>query len=261
MPVPVYPTVVFVDELSALSAIPLQPLPINANEQYCPPVASGGSLTVPTYPGIAFPHELPLVTQLQNNDLLFLEQPNGDGTYSTYSVEVSSISAIGQSGWSGYSGESGYSGYTGSSGYSGYSGVPAVGIIYYPTSSSADVAGYGYFSQFPEAGTETSYSIPIVAYTNPALVGSIITQSGDPGEANITPSTWLFDAYYSLSGANTGSGGGGGAWQYTTGGSGGSGCVIISSSSTPTSTTGSPTLYTYGTSKVYMFTASGSITY
>jgi len=60
---------------------------------------------------------------------------------------------------------------------------------------------------------------------------------------------------------NTGGGGGSSYWQYTSGGNGGSGCVIVSSTSTPASTTGSPTLFTNGSYKVYKFTGSGSITF
>jgi hypothetical protein len=63
--------------------------------------------------------------------------------------------------------------------------------------------------------------------------------------------------------ANTGGGGGGGASQGSSppGGSGGSGIVIIKASAAATATTGSPTYTTPSGSHVYVFTASGSITF
>ena len=36
------------------------------------------------YPTIVYPHELPTVPQAQPGDLLFLEQKNQDGSYTTY---------------------------------------------------------------------------------------------------------------------------------------------------------------------------------
>jgi hypothetical protein len=62
---------------------------------------------------------------------------------------------------------------------------------------------------------------------------------------------------------NTG-GGGGGAWQYAGGGAGGSGIVVIrypSYLAPATSTTGSPQTYIAGTWRVYVFVASGTITF
>jgi hypothetical protein len=62
---------------------------------------------------------------------------------------------------------------------------------------------------------------------------------------------------------NTG-GGGAGSTQYSTGGTGGSGVVIIrylSFYSAAISTTGSPITYTSGPYRVYVFNASGTITF
>jgi len=65
--------------------------------------------------------------------------------------------------------------------------------------------------------------------------------------------------------ANTGSGGGGGDYADGStspqGGNGGSGVVIIRTLGTAVSTTGSPTVTTDGSHKVYKFTTTGSITF
>ncbi len=65
--------------------------------------------------------------------------------------------------------------------------------------------------------------------------------------------------------SNTGSGGGGGDWadagSNPQGGNGGSGIVIIRTLETAASTTGSPTVTTDGSHKVYKFTSTGSITF
>ena len=65
--------------------------------------------------------------------------------------------------------------------------------------------------------------------------------------------------------ANTGSGGGGGDYADSStspqGGNGGSGVVIIRTLGTAASTTGSPTITTDGSYKVYKFTATGTITF
>ena len=62
--------------------------------------------------------------------------------------------------------------------------------------------------------------------------------------------------------ANSGDGAGGG-WTFTNGGTGGSGVVIISypKSWRAATTTGSPTVTTTSTNRVYKFTSSGSITF
>jgi hypothetical protein len=64
---------------------------------------------------------------------------------------------------------------------------------------------------------------------------------------------------------NTGSGGGGGDWadggSNPQGGNGGSGIVIIRTLGTAASTTGSPTVTTDGSHKVYKFTSTGTITF
>ena len=76
------------------------------------------------YPNLIFPHELPTVPGLSGQDLIYLEQPNGDGTYTSYSVSLSALFGWGGGGGgSGVSGYSGYSGVIGNSGYSGYSGA------------------------------------------------------------------------------------------------------------------------------------------
>jgi hypothetical protein len=66
--------------------------------------------------------------------------------------------------------------------------------------------------------------------------------------------------------ANTGGGGGGGGWISggDSGGAGGSGIVVIrypAYQAPATSTTGSPTTYIAGPYRVYMFYASGTITF
>jgi hypothetical protein len=64
--------------------------------------------------------------------------------------------------------------------------------------------------------------------------------------------------------SNTGGGGGGGGNQGIGGGAGGSGIVVIRYPSylkQATSTTGSPTTYIAGPWRVYVFYASGTITF
>jgi hypothetical protein len=67
--------------------------------------------------------------------------------------------------------------------------------------------------------------------------------------------------------ANTGGGGGAGAdarvdfGNKAPGRNGGSGVVIISTTVAAVSTTGSPTITTVGSTTIYKFTASGSITF
>ena len=59
-----------------------------------------------------YPHELPYVQPLPT-DLILLDQPNGDGTWTTYSTSLSALSSAG------FTGPAGLSGYSGTSGYSG----------------------------------------------------------------------------------------------------------------------------------------------
>ena len=69
------------------------------------------------YPNLIFPHELPTVPGLSGQDLIYLEQPNGDGTFTSYAISLSALF-----GWSGNSGGGGGGG-SGISGYSGFSGA------------------------------------------------------------------------------------------------------------------------------------------
>jgi hypothetical protein len=92
------------------------------------------------FPDLIFPHELPYITSLSGSDLIYLERPNGDGTYTSYATSLSALitGGTGTSGYSGYSGvagTSGYSGQAGTSGYSGYSGRDGA-------SSSSGYSGY-----------------------------------------------------------------------------------------------------------------------
>ena len=92
------------------------------------------------FPDLIFPHELPYITSLSGSDLIYLERPNGDGTYTSYATSLSALitGGNGTSGYSGYSGASGYYGQDGASGYSGYSGQ--AGISGY--SGAAGTSGY-----------------------------------------------------------------------------------------------------------------------
>jgi hypothetical protein len=84
---------------------------------------------------------------------------------------------------------------------------------------------------------------------------------GGGGTGSDYAGQWSFNATAGTT--NTGGGGGGGASQggSVPGAGGGSGIVIIKSASAATATTGSPTYTTPSGSHVYVFTASGSITF
>lgn len=98
------------------------------------------------FPDLIFPHELPYITSLSGSDLIYLERPNGDGTYTSYATSLSALitGGNGTSGYSGYSGASGYYGQDGASGYSGYSGRDgaAAGSGYSGYSGVAGASGY-----------------------------------------------------------------------------------------------------------------------
>jgi hypothetical protein len=106
---------------------------------------------------------------------------------------------------SGYSGTNGTNGASGYSGFSGWSGTPAVGITYYPTSSASDIGiTYGYLSQLPAGGAETSLAYSISASQGLVTLGQLITQVGDPSETILPRGTWTFNAYYALTGTTPG---------------------------------------------------------
>ena len=98
------------------------------------------------FPDLIFPHELPYITSLSGGDLIYLERPNGDGTFTSYATSLSALitGGGGASGYSGYSGASGYYGQDGASGYSGYSGKDgaASGSGYSGYSGAAGASGY-----------------------------------------------------------------------------------------------------------------------
>ena len=98
------------------------------------------------FPDLIFPHELPYITSLSGGDLIYLERPNGDGTFTSYATSLSALitGGGGASGYSGYSGASGYYGRDGASGYSGYSGRDgaSAGSGYSGYSGAAGASGY-----------------------------------------------------------------------------------------------------------------------
>jgi len=95
------------------------------------------------FPDLIFPHELPYITSLSGGDLIYLERPNSDGTYTSYATSLSALitGGNGTSGYSGQSGASGYSGYSGQAGTSGYSGV-AGASGYSGVAGQAGTSGY-----------------------------------------------------------------------------------------------------------------------
>jgi len=98
----------------------------------------------------------------------------------------------------------------------------------------------------------------------------ILDDDTNSNEGNITGSTVTYggggaggsSASGTAGTANTGGGGGGGGAGSATSGAGGSGVVIISVPTTnySSTTTGSPTVTTYGSNTIIKFTASGTYT-
>ena len=131
------------------------------------------------YPNLIFPHELPVVPALSGQDLVYIEQPNADGSYTSYSTSLSALIGYtrGTSGYSGYSGHSGV-GISGVSGISGYSG--------------SGVSGYSGYSGATGSGITVKGVVP--TYTN--LPGYPASYGGEVGDAYITVDTghlWVWD--------------------------------------------------------------------
>ena len=131
------------------------------------------------YPNLIFPHELPVVPALSGQDLVYIEQPNADGSYTSYSTSLSALIGYtrGTSGYSGYSGHSGV-GIRGVSGISGYSG--------------SGVSGYSGYSGATGSGITVKGVVP--TYTN--LPGYPASYGGEVGDAYITVDTghlWVWD--------------------------------------------------------------------
>jgi hypothetical protein len=142
------------------------------------------------FPDLIFPHELPYITSLSGSDLIYLERPNGDGTYTSYATSLSALitGGNGTSGYSGYSGVAGTSGYSGNAGTSGFSGAAGqAGTSGY--SGQAGTSGYsgqagtsGYSGVTGQAGT-SGYSGEVGAsgYSGQAGTSGYSGQAGTSG--------------------------------------------------------------------------------
>ena len=139
------------------------------------------------YPNLIFPHELPTVPGLSGKDLIYLEQPNGDGTYTSYSVSLSALFGWGGGGGgSGVSGYSGYSGVIGNSGYSGYSG--AAGTNYtFPTNLAVTLPAGFTFGKYKNGDIIPAAGLTIQDVINLAI-NSVTTPTPTPtGAPSSTP--------------------------------------------------------------------------
>ena len=139
------------------------------------------------YPNLIFPHELPTVPGLSGQDLIYLEQPNGDGTYTSYSVSLSALFGWGGGGGgSGVSGYSGYSGVIGNSGYSGYSG--AAGTNYtFPTNLAVTLSAGFTFGKYKNGDIIPAAGKTIQDVINLAI-NSVTTPTPTPtGAPSSTP--------------------------------------------------------------------------
>ena len=139
------------------------------------------------YPNLIFPHELPTVPGLSGQDLIYLEQPNGDGTYTSYSVSLSAFLGWGGGGGgSGVSGYSGYSGVIGNSGYSGYSG--AAGTNYtFPTNLAVTLSAGFTFGKYKNGDIIPAAGLTIQDVINLAI-NNVTTPTPTPtGAPSSTP--------------------------------------------------------------------------
>ena len=133
------------------------------------------------YPNLIFLHELPTVPGLSGQDLVYLEQPNGDGTYTSYSISLSALfgwsgasgGGGGGNGASGYSGISGYSGAAGAHGISGYSGAAGTDFVFSSDLTVSLNTGYT-FGQYKNGDV-----IPATGKTVQEVIEMAI--SGTPG--------------------------------------------------------------------------------
>jgi len=202
----------------------------------------------------------------------------------------STVTSIGGGGGSGgdASGQVATNGGSGGGGASDGSGVGGKGV--YPGSTYLSQTRQGY-----DGGTFVSNNNYMAGGGGAGAVGTSPSGTGAAGGIGIASSITGTSVYYAGGGGgggwngqgaggtggggaagaynvtptpgtvNTGGGGGGGGYDttYRAGAIGGSGVVILRflSSVTPPATTGTPTISTDGSYKVYKFTASGSITF
>jgi hypothetical protein len=202
----------------------------------------------------------------------------------------STVTSIGGGGGSGgdASGQVATSGGSGGGGASDGSGVGGKGV--YPGSTYLSQTRQGY-----DGGSWTTNNNYMAGGGGAGAIGTSPSSASAAGGVGVASSITGTSVYYAGGGGgggwngqgaggtggggaggaynvtpivgtpNTGGGGGGGGYDstYRAGAIGGSGVVILRflSSVTPAATTGSPTITTDGSYKVYKFTASGSITF
>jgi len=134
------------------------------------------------YPNLIYIHELPTTPGLSGQDLIFLDHPNGNGTYTSYSVSLSALFGWGGGG-AGVSGYSGYSGHTGVSGYSGYSGVTYV----YPSNLTVSLpVGYT-FGKYKNGDVIPAAGLTIQDVINLAINSSTTPTPTPTGAPSNTP--------------------------------------------------------------------------
>jgi hypothetical protein len=169
--------------------------------------------------------------------------PGGSGGGAAYGGKTGGAGTVGQGNAGGNSNPAWNTG-------AGGGGAGAVG----GNSASAPTGGAGGIGlQYNISGTSTYY----------AGGGGGGTATGGTGGAGGNGGGGAGASTGATSGTVNTGGGGGGIYQSYPAGAGGSGVVILRflSSVTVTATTGSPTITTDGSYKVYKFTSSGSITF
>jgi hypothetical protein len=174
----------------------------------------------------------------------------------------------GSGGGGGYNSGAGGSGTAGPpiQGYNGGAGFAAVGpYMGGGGGGSSAVGDPGISTKGGDGGAGTASSITgsSVTYAGGGGGGGYSAGSAASGGAGGGGPGGISGSNVGAGTANTGGGGGGGGNTDYLGGDGGSGVVILRFLSTVTvvGTTGSPTITTDGSYKVYKYTASGSITF
>jgi hypothetical protein len=219
---------------------------LNPGETYTVTVGGGGAALTGTSTGVG----------TSGSDSSFANSTASGGGYGAGSSTSATAGGAGGAGGGGTG-----SGGTGGTGISGQGNDGGLG------SSTGGGGGGGAGAVGTNAGSGTGGSGG--AGVSLSITGSSVTYAGGGGGSASTVGsggaggggTGANDSVAGTSGlTNTGSGGGGGSSPQE-GGSGGSGVVIIRAPQAASATTGSPTVTTDGSSTIYTFTGTGSITF